>query len=57
MTVVLLERPSPQVAVVRFNRPEVRNALNTEVRRLLDGYFAEGIKAFIDERGPHFHGE
>jgi enoyl-CoA hydratase len=41
MTVVLLERPSPQVAVVRFNRPEVRNALNTEVRRLLDGHFAE----------------
>jgi enoyl-CoA hydratase/carnithine racemase len=26
---------------VRFNRPDVRNALNTEVRRLLHGHFAE----------------
>jgi enoyl-CoA hydratase len=39
MTVVLLERPSPQVAIVRFNRPAVRNALNSEVRHLLTEYF------------------
>jgi enoyl-CoA hydratase len=39
MSVVLLERPKPEVAVVRFNRPEVRNALNTEVRRKLDQHF------------------
>jgi enoyl-CoA hydratase len=39
MSVVMLERPSTHVAVVRFNRPDVRNALNTEVRRLLDQHF------------------
>ncbi|TXH80029.1 MAG: enoyl-CoA hydratase [Rhizobium sp.] len=41
MSVVFVERPSPHVAVVRFNRPDVRNALNTEVRRLLHGHFAQ----------------
>ncbi|KOU59815.1 enoyl-CoA hydratase [Streptomyces sp. MMG1533] len=39
MPVVLLERHSPAVAIVRFNRPEVRNALNTEVRQLLHEHF------------------
>ncbi len=32
---VLVEHPSDAVALVRINRPEVRNALNLEVRRLL----------------------
>lgn len=41
MSVVLLERPSPYIAIVRFNRPEVRNALNTEVRRLLEEYLQQ----------------
>ncbi len=40
MTVVLLEKHSPHVAIVRFNRPDVRNALNTEVRQVLHGHFA-----------------
>ena len=40
MTVVLLEKHSPHVAVVRFNRPDVRNALNTEVRQVLHKHFA-----------------
>jgi len=39
MAVVLLESRGPHVAVVRFNRPEVRNALNGEVRMLLDEIF------------------
>ncbi|MEJ8570613.1 enoyl-CoA hydratase-related protein [Microbaculum marinum] len=36
---VLLERPSPAVAVVRLNRPEVRNALDLAVRKELAGIF------------------
>jgi enoyl-CoA hydratase len=35
MTVVLTEQPAPGVALVRINRPEARNALNLEVRRLI----------------------
>jgi enoyl-CoA hydratase len=41
MSIVLLEKPAPHVGLVRFNRPEVRNALNTEVRKLIHGYFLE----------------
>lgn len=41
MSVILVERPAPHVALVRFNRPAVRNALNTEVRRQLHSRFAE----------------
>lgn len=41
MSVVLLERPQPGVAVIRLNRPEVRNALTTEVRRLIEAHVAE----------------
>lgn len=41
MSVVLLERPSPEVGIIRLNRPEVRNALNTEVRRLIADYVDE----------------
>jgi enoyl-CoA hydratase/carnithine racemase len=33
--VVLIERPAEGVALIRINRPEVRNALNMEVRQLL----------------------
>ena len=34
---VLVERPSPDIVVLRLNRPQVRNALNLEVRtRLAD---------------------
>jgi enoyl-CoA hydratase/carnithine racemase len=35
MPEVLVERPSEHVALVRLNRPEVRNALNLATRRLL----------------------
>jgi len=35
MSVVLLERPAEGVALLRINRPEARNALNMEVRKLL----------------------
>jgi enoyl-CoA hydratase/carnithine racemase len=33
--VVLLERPAEGVALIRINRPEARNALNMEVRKLI----------------------
>jgi enoyl-CoA hydratase len=39
MTEVLLERPVEGIAVVRLNRPEVRNALNLAVRQLLADHF------------------
>lgn len=32
---VLTERPAPGVGLIRINRPEARNALNLEVRRLI----------------------
>lgn len=35
MTEVLLDRPSPEVALLRINRPAAKNALNNEVRWLL----------------------
>lgn len=41
MAVVLLEKPRPGVAVIRLNRPEARNALTTEVRRLIEGFVNE----------------
>lgn len=41
MSVVLLERPRPGVAVIRLNRPEVRNALTGEVRRLIERFVSE----------------
>lgn len=41
MSVVLLERPRPGVAVIRLNRPEVKNALTTEVRRLIERHVSE----------------
>ena len=39
--VVLFERPAEHVALVRINRPEARNALNLEVRKLLARYLAD----------------
>jgi enoyl-CoA hydratase len=39
--VVMLERPAPGVALVRINRPDARNALNMEVRKLLAQYMTE----------------
>jgi enoyl-CoA hydratase len=34
---ILIERPSSDIVVLRLNRPQVRNALNLEVRvRLAD---------------------
>jgi len=39
--VVLLERPAEGVVLVRINRPEARNALNVEVRKLLSRYLTE----------------
>ncbi len=38
---VLLERPAEGVVLLRINRPEVRNALNLEVRKLLAKHLAE----------------
>ena len=39
MSEVLLEKPADVIAVVRLNRPEVRNALNLVVRELLAKHF------------------
>jgi enoyl-CoA hydratase len=39
MAEVLLERPAEAVAVVRLNRPDALNALNTRVRDLLNEHF------------------
>jgi enoyl-CoA hydratase len=40
MAEVLVERPSDAVALVRLNRPEQLNALNTRTRELLSEHFA-----------------
>ncbi|MGA0024047.1 MAG: enoyl-CoA hydratase-related protein [Burkholderiales bacterium] len=39
--VVVTERPADGVGLIRINRPEARNALNLEVRRLLGQYLTE----------------
>ncbi len=41
MSEVLLEKPADGIAVVRLNRPEVRNALNLTVRELLAKHFTD----------------
>src|SRR3970282_387769 len=38
---VLLERPAEGVVLLRINRPDARNALNLEVRKLLAKHLAE----------------
>lgn len=43
--IVLLERPSPAIAIVRLNRPDVRNALNLAVRQDM----AEIFRSFVDD--------
>ena len=43
---VLIERPAEGVALVRINRPDARNALNMEVRRLI----AQNLTAFADDQ-------
>ncbi len=40
-SVVLVERPAEGVALVRINRPEARNALNLEVRKLIARHLTE----------------
>ena len=40
MSEVILDRPADGIAVIRINRPEVRNALNLNVRELLANHFA-----------------
>ena len=39
--VVLIERPAESVMLIRINRPEARNALNMEVRRLIAKHLTE----------------
>jgi enoyl-CoA hydratase len=39
--VVLVERPADGVALIRINRPEARNALNMEVRKLVARHLTE----------------
>lgn len=46
MSAVIVERHSPAIAVVRLNRPEVRNALNLAIRQEL----AEVFRGFVDDR-------
>jgi enoyl-CoA hydratase/carnithine racemase len=40
MSEVVVERPADDIAVIRLNRPEVRNALNMAVRQQLAEHFA-----------------
>lgn len=40
-SVVLVEHPAAGIALVRINRPEARNALNIEVRKLLAKHLTE----------------
>lgn len=47
--VVLLERPEDGIAVVRLNRPEVKNALNLELRQKLAEVF-QGLQDDPDVR-------
>ena len=57
MLPVLLERPSEHVALVRLNRPQAKNALNSELRSLLAKYFLElnedaSVRCIVLTGGP-----
>ena len=39
MSAVLVEQPTPEIALVRLNRPEARNALDQETRGQLAQHF------------------
>jgi enoyl-CoA hydratase/carnithine racemase len=41
MSEVVLERPAAAIALVRINRPEVRNALNMATRRQIAAHFRD----------------
>ncbi len=59
MSVVLLERPVPGVALLRLNRPDPLNALDMAVRESLVFATAdrtEGMRAFPERRKPEFKG-
>ncbi|MFN0263201.1 enoyl-CoA hydratase [Tepidamorphus sp. 3E244] len=43
--IVLLERPEPGIAIVRLNRPDVRNALNLAIRKDM----AKVFRSFADD--------
>jgi enoyl-CoA hydratase/carnithine racemase len=45
MSEVLVEQSTPEVAVIRLNRPEARNALSQEVRIQLAAHFTDLAKA------------
>ncbi|MGW9231957.1 enoyl-CoA hydratase-related protein [Pseudorhizobium sp. NPDC055634] len=45
MSTILIERISPAIALVRLNRPEVRNALNLSIRQEL----ATAFRDFVDD--------
>lgn len=45
MSTILIERISPAIALVRLNRPEVRNALNLSIRQEL----ATAFRAFVED--------
>ncbi len=52
MNDVVIERPHPQVALVRIDRPEAKNALNTHVRTRLAEAFTDlgrddGVRAVV----------
>ncbi|WPB89295.1 enoyl-CoA hydratase-related protein [Streptomyces malaysiensis] len=60
MSELLIERPSDSIAVVRINRPEVRNALNGSIRAGINKAFREfdtdpDIKVVVlTSTGDHF---
>lgn len=60
MSEVLLESPHPGVALVRINRPEVRNALNTAVRVQINAAFQSFdrdpsiLAVVLTSSGDHF---
>lgn len=60
MPELLIERPSPGVAVARINRPEVRNALNAAVRHQMNEAFRDfdadpEVRAVVlTAQGDHF---